>query len=153
MTKDIYNIIIDAMYYKDITDKDGQVVRRIPVYRDELDEQIKDDLFHGIQQELATNDNIPFEQSYHIMYEALALFDGIEYADIGDFDPLECGDDIASVYYAEQLGYLNTDNMYAISDIMREYECESIADACAIWYNDTVKDWALAIKNYITGHD
>lgn len=33
--------------------------------------------------------------------------------------------------------------------IKNGYHSDSIADACAIWYESTVKDFAIAIKNYI----
>lgn len=139
------------MYYKDIKDN-GETVKTIPVYRDELDEKTKDALFHEIQVEQAEADNIPFEQSFSIMYDALALFEGVEYEDLEDFDPNEVEKDIASIYYHDQLEYLNTGNMYAIADLIRDYEYTDVASACAMWYDSTVRDWAQTIKNYITSH-
>lgn len=149
MTKSTYNTIINAMYMKDIHDNEGNTTKTIPVYKEELPENIKNYLFSEIQVKESEEDCIPFEQSFSIMYDALALFQDVEFKDLEEFDPLEVGDGIASIYYGEQLEYLNAHNMYAITDILKEYDCDSIADACAIWYETTVKDWALIIKNYI----
>lgn len=148
MTKTTYNTVIDSMYYKDIKNDKDEVTKTIPVYREELPKDIQEYLFNEIQREQAEADGIPFEQSYHIMYGALALFDGVDFEELEAFDPLEC-EDTASIYYVEQLSYLNTSNMYAIADLIRDYECTDVASACAIWYDSTVKDWALTIKNYI----
>ena len=143
-----YNIVLDYMEYKTVDDKRES----IPVYKDTLDEykDIKDYLFHDIQMTMAENDRIPFEQSYSIMYDALALLsdstDNVE--ELEDYDVFDAVD-IASIYYVEQLAYLNTGNMYAIADLVRDYNCTDVASACAIWYESTVKDWAMTIKNYI----
>lgn len=152
MTKDTYNTIIDSMVYKDIKDNDGNIIKTIPVYRDDLPKDIHDVLFHELQMKLAEDNGCTFEQSYSVMYDALALFSEIAFEDLEAFDPFECPD-IASVYYAEQLEYLTVDNMYAIADIVRDNECGDIATACAIWYETTVHDFALSIKSYILDNE
>lgn len=50
----------------------------------------------------------------------------------------ELADDCASVYTYDRLEYLSVMNQQEISDIMREYETEDIATACAIWYEQQV---------------
>lgn len=56
--------------------------------------------------------------------------------------------DRASVYTGARLGYLNVWNESEVSEIMKD-GYESIADACAVWYDRQVEAQAMIIKNWI----
>lgn len=46
--------------------------------------------------------------------------------------------DFASPYNADRLAYLNIWNDSEIAEISKNYSCESISLACAIWYDEQV---------------
>lgn len=57
--------------------------------------------------------------------------------------------DSASPYTYTRLAYLDNQNEGEISDIMRDYSLDSIADACAVWYDQQVEKAAIIIKDWI----
>jgi len=87
------------------------------------------------------NDDSIEDIGYEIAYRAAAF---LEDADPKDFDTEGnyTGDmpELASVWTFERLSYLNNDNQRDISDILKEYGCEDIATAAAIWYNQQVAE-------------
>lgn len=46
--------------------------------------------------------------------------------------------DFASPYNTDRLAYLNIFNDDEITGVFKEYECMSVSQACAIWYDDQV---------------
>lgn len=61
--------------------------------------------------------------------------------------------DFSSPYNADRLAYLNVWNDSEIAEISKNYSCESVSLACAIWYDEQVKgairiisDWVLNNK-------
>lgn len=85
--------------------------------------------------------------SYEICAKACEL---IADSDIKDLE----GEDLfyesesASVYTSDRLGYLNNNNQGEISDKMKEYDSD-IQTACAVWYDDMVRNVALELRDYI----
>lgn len=61
----------------------------------------------------------------------------------------ERASDSASVMTYDRLQYLDNWNESDISEIMREYDMRSIADACAVWYDRQVEQAAIIISEWI----
>lgn len=57
--------------------------------------------------------------------------------------------DFASPYNAERLSYLDVWNDSEVSNIVKEYSCETISEACAIWFDRQVKEAANLILEWI----
>jgi len=57
--------------------------------------------------------------------------------------------DSASVYTADRLEYLNVWNEEEISRMFLENGGESIANACAYWYDNQVEQAAIIINNWV----
>lgn len=55
----------------------------------------------------------------------------------------------ASYYTYDRLQYLNNNTEGEISDIMREYQEETISNACALWYDRQVEQAAIIIKDWV----
>lgn len=64
-------------------------------------------------------------------------------------DIYEHSSESASVYTNGRLEYLNQWNEEEISQTMREYGEQSIAIACAIWYDRQVEQAAIIIKDWV----
>ena len=86
---------------------------------------------------------------YEITAKALDIMAEVDFNDLPRFDAFELEQDMASVYTAERLGYINVSNQSEISDVMRDYDAEDIATAAAIWYDDKVKNTAMTLRNKI----
>lgn len=64
---------------------------------------------------------------------------------------LENYNDFASPYNADRLAYLNVWNDEDIARIFKDFSCESISMACAIWYDEQVKDaMVIIIREFLT---
>lgn len=61
----------------------------------------------------------------------------------------ERASDSANVYTSIRLDYMNMWNEQEISEIMREYDLSSIADACAVWYDRQVEQAATLINEWV----
>lgn len=59
----------------------------------------------------------------------------------------------SSIYNNERLAYLNNNNEQEIAEVMKEYGCESISQACAIWYDNQVRYTAETLLDYINNND
>jgi len=58
--------------------------------------------------------------------------------------------DFASVYNADRLSYLNIWNDDEVSEIFKNYSCDTISTACATWYDEQVQNAiTLIIDNYL----
>lgn len=57
--------------------------------------------------------------------------------------------DRASIMTYDRLQYLNNNNEHEISEMMREYDIRSIADACAFWYDQQVEQAAIIINDWV----
>lgn len=95
------------------------------------------------------------DQDYEIMYDASSEIEDTELADIIKEDGNELFYEIesASVYNADRLSYLNIWNDDEISGIFKEYLCESISQACAMWYDRQVEEACNLLREYIIGSD
>lgn len=61
----------------------------------------------------------------------------------------EQASDSASVYTATRLEYLNIWNQDEVAEIFKEYGCEDIATACAVWYDRQVEQASIIINQWI----
>lgn len=90
------------------------------------------------------------DMTYAIAHSALRAMSDVEYDKLEEFDAQEYSIEHASVYTGVRLSYLNPNNQQEISDTMKEYSCDDIATACAIWYDNAVNhflgDLLVAIK-------
>lgn len=128
----------------------------IHVYRDELDEATKDAM-HEIQRNL----DVDFDTSYDIMATACAIIDGLTLEASGrdsllDDDMLDLyaeADGSASYYTSSRLAYLTPNNEDEISSLVKDEAIESIATACAVWYDRKVQEALEALRVYIIGSD
>lgn len=81
--------------------------------------------------------------SYDICYDACAFFDDItdKYYNNDDINGDEYINEYepSSIYTYDRLQYLNNNNQQEISDVMKEYSIDDIATACAIWYDNMVR--------------
>lgn len=59
----------------------------------------------------------------------------------------------SSIYNNERLAYLNNNNEQEIAEVMKEYGCESISQACAIWYDNQVRYTTETLLDYINNND
>lgn len=64
-------------------------------------------------------------------------------------DIYERSHDSASVYTSTRLSYLNNQNESDISELVKETSYNSIASACAIWYDKQVEQQAIIIKDWV----
>jgi hypothetical protein len=103
------------------------------------------DIQFNLNQETGT-----FELDYEIMDDACNIInDNIKNIDeLKKADFYELAQDVASVYTATRLSYLNNQNEAEISDIVKEYECD-IQTACAIWYERQVTRACELIREWI----
>lgn len=128
----------------------------IYIYRDELDEKTKDAM-QTIQYAL----DVDFDTSYDIMNSACNIIDGLTLEKSGrdsllDEDMLDLYAEVdgsASVYTATRLAYLKNDNEDEITRLVKDEGIDSIATACAVWYDRKVQDATEALRVYIIGSD
>lgn len=123
-------------------DKNGETIK---VYKNDLPETIKDSLIN-IQYQMSDDTGASFELSYEIMDDALTA---ISDAGIDELDSENWENEPSSVYTAERLAYMNLNNQQAISDIMREFSTDDISTACAVWYDNAVRDTISEVIKYI----
>lgn len=95
-----------------------------------------------------TGENI--DLAYELLNTASGLLANVELGDLADTDLYELASDSASVYTWDRLQLLDNNNQQEISDIMKEYEYEDIATACAIWYEQKVAEVLHAMVQMVT---
>ena len=86
--------------------------------------------------------------SYEIVAKATELFEDIENLEQLN-EENENESEQASIYTAIRLSYLNNFNEQEISDILKEYNTTDISTACAIWYDNMVRQAYDELKAYI----
>lgn len=114
---------------------------------DKLDTATQNALL-DIQRGLETD----FDISYEIMADACDLFSDIEtIEDLEDEASTDTANEAepSSVYIGVRLSYLSVNNQQEVSDIMKEYSTEDIATACAIWYDNKVREAYSVLRDYI----
>jgi hypothetical protein len=97
-----------------------------------------------------------FNLSYTIADSAASILSEIEQEDVFDYQGYDMGgdldeacSDVASVYTSERLSWLCVANESEISDLMSELEIKSISDACAVWYDQKVRQMIEKFIDYI----
>lgn len=132
LTKQDYDVLVDCMETRDRNGVEAYFIKdATPAHI----QSFVRDIMYAMDGEITTLD-----LQYEIMASALSsMSDNIKYEQITgeDFEPMR-EDEHASVYTSTRLSYLNNRNDEEISDIMKEYSCENISTACAIWYDNTV---------------
>lgn len=112
-----------------------------------------EDGLKDVLMKLIYDDNIggSSDLSYEICYQATAvLTDDVTEEQISseDFYIHEHIQDIASVYTAIRLSYLNNNNQDEITDTLKEYSTD-IAGACAVWYENMIAQACNDIIDYV----
>lgn len=128
----------------------------IHVYREELDEETKDAM-----QKIQQNLEVDFETSYDIMASACDIIDGLTLEESGrdsllDDNMLDLyaeADGSASIYTSTRLSYLTNWNEDEITSLVKDEGIDSIATACAVWYERKVQEALEALRAYIIGDD
>lgn len=87
--------------------------------------------------------------AYKILNNAIGDLCEVDYEDLENFEPTEDYPEYASVYTAERLSYLNAYNQYEIAEKLKEYSCDDIATACAIWYDEQVRQALEGLMEFI----
>lgn len=91
------------------------------------------------------------ETGYNLCYEAKCFFEDETSETIDELqESLEGYYDFASVYDSELQSYLNINNEQEIAETMKEYNLDSISQACAIWFENKVREIiGIIIEEYI----
>ena len=113
----------------------------IYIYNEKIAEEVKEAL-REIQGELGAD----FELSYEIMADACGVIGEGDFEDLNDETDAEI--ECASIYIADRLAYLSPKNEYDITETMKEHNTD-IQTACAIWYDNMVRNAYYQIKDYI----
>lgn len=108
----------------------------------DIDETIKDAMLN-IQHDIEAGD---FDLSYEIMASACGVIADIDLSDLNEAELNET--ETASVYTATRLSYANNSNQSDISDIAKEYNVD-FATACAVWYDNQVRNACEQLRDYI----
>ena len=104
------------------------------------------------------NENISFDLAYEVMYQACDILAEIyndeqqensnqEFITDAIYDRTN---DQASPYNAQRIAYLTIHNESEVSDILKEYSCDSISMACAIWYDKQVHLACTLLNDWVT---
>lgn len=99
--------------------------------------------------------NGSFEMCYGIMDKACDIVGEIseEYTRMTEnvfLDEInERANGSASVYNADRLALLNIWNEDEIAEVMGEYSCKMISEACAIWYDKQVELACIILKDWL----
>ena len=102
-----------------------------------INEGIDKDFYSFIKDLVFEVNSGNFDLNYEIVNDACNY--------IGDHeDDFEVIDDFttefSSVYTQTRLEYLNCENQYDISEVMKEISSDDIATACAVWYDRKVME-------------
>lgn len=132
--------VANAMEYK--TRDDGSEIYVIKAEEGEVKELlmtiIYDENIGGVQ-----------DLNYEIAGVACSAVGYMDFEELKKYDTSEDGGDFASVYTFDRLKYLNANNQEEITDTMKEYSTGNISDACAIWYDNAIKDTMRKLIAYI----
>ena len=137
MTENEYKVLVDSCVSKKRDNGD-----EFYCLKDGLDKSIEQ-LIHDVMYEI--DESFNFDLRYSVLNDALNALSEIELKDLPEFDPYETESEYASVYTDTRLSYLNNWNQDEITEKMKEYDCD-IQTACAVWYDDQVKELLQALK-------
>lgn len=147
MTQKTYKTLLDSVDKKERNEGKGDFYSYIKT--EDIPSDIKDFLINLIYSDdgIDCGDN---NLAYNILYDATAFMS--EYT-LKEFLKLDIYDAMikteqASIYNGDRLGYLNINNEYDIKNILEEYQCESINQACAIYYDGKVKETVEKLQDY-----
>lgn len=126
-TQSQYDIIRNAYFFKKFDNDTTKVL-----IKEDIPEELRTILL-DIQRE----SGLSFDLSYTIANECTNYLP-IDINELEDYDIYE-EYDIAPIYFAERLAILTPDNQYDISEIFKECSCDSIEQACEIYYERAVQ--------------
>ncbi len=139
MTKEKYKILVDSCISKKRDNGD-----EFYCLKNDLDEDVKN-LILEVMRRL---DQYDFDLQYTMLNDALNELSEVEFEDLKGYEVSESESEYASIYTYTRLQYLNNHNEPEIYDTLKEYDCD-IQTACAIWYDNQVKDLLTALVEEI----
>lgn len=113
-----------------------------------LKDNTPEDIKRLLQDAVYENDQHDFDLNYEMLNDALNELNEVEFEDLARYDVYDSESEFASVYTAVRLGYLSIWNQDEITEKLKECECD-IQTACAVWYDEQVKQLIQTIKDKI----
>lgn len=142
MNKEKMSVLDFAIVSEEKNDK-----QRYFLNTDKLSEEYQESL-RAIAFEIH-DDTSDFDLTYEILNDACMFVSELEEEEIKDDNWRDSATlEFASVYTQARLEYLNQNNEYNITEIMRECECD-IQDACAQWYDERVNEAIDMVINWL----
>jgi hypothetical protein len=94
----------------------------------------------------------PLDLAYEMLNSAVYVISDIELSELENGNAEDRLNEIesASVYTGVRLSYLNNANQADISAIMKDYSLDDIATACAVYYDEKVREMITALATFIT---
>lgn len=119
----------------------------VTILRDNLPDDIRAHLLDILHDAKEKSGNI--DLAYDIVRDACDLLpDTIEA--LATFDPYDITVECASVYAYQRLEYLNPNNQYDITEVLKETNATDIATACAIFYDRIVQETIADMVDFFT---
>lgn len=121
------------------------------IISDNCAEPVKDILMEEIySRNIGGTDDL----SYEICAKACEVISELDLAiDTDDLRQNLYDNELSNIYNYVRLSYLNTNNEDEIMSVLKEYQCEYISQACAIWYDQQVRYTAETLLDYINNND
>ncbi len=140
-----FDAIVNAMEFKKWDDgKEGYAMKED--FDKKENEEVYTELLRIIYDE---NVGGVHDLSYEIVCKATGVIEEIGLKDLHNDNAInEADNEHASVYTYPRLQYLNINNQQEITDTLKEYDCD-IQTACAIWYDNQVRDTAETLRAFI----
>lgn len=115
--------------------------KEIYVFSDEVNDEVKK-MIQNIMYDNIEN----FDLAYEVAGKACEYIANTPLEKLQEANTYEA--EHASVYTATRLSYLNVQNQYDITEVLKECECD-IQEACAIWFDRAVQVIAENLIAYI----
>lgn len=115
--------------------------KEIYVFSDQVNDEVKE-----VIQDIMYDNIRNFDLSYEVAGKACEYIASIPFEELQKVDIQEA--EHASVYIATRLSYLNLNNQYDITEVLKECGCD-IQEACAIWFDRAVQVIAENLIAYI----
>ena len=138
-------LVADAYISKKVDDSREQITIINESLPEEFQKAIKD-VQYRLHEDTGT-----FELDYEIMADACSFVGDMDIETLeksDEFNDTVADETFASVYTGARLTYLCNINQDEITSLVKEYGCD-IADACAYWYDDKVRNAIYMLQDYI----
>jgi hypothetical protein len=136
-----YDAVVNAMTTRQREDKEIYTLKEDTA--PEVAKALRDVLY---------NSGEPLDLAYEMLNSAINELGNYTLEQIEN-DDAECQlqeVETASVYTGVRLSYLNNANQTDISTIMKDYSLDDIATACAVYYDEKVREMITALATFIT---